>query len=241
MSRGVAALACSIVVFSASTSPSPAGHRLLFLLIAIGRCLRACLQLCLKSSFPSSSSSRCASCWHRAPKRGLACCSLHAATPCSPSRSAHPAGACGPRPSSNLDCLRCGVTRTVTGNPALYRSRRNAKASPYPFITDEQFDRLQANGRLARAYQEKDEHFDPLPVVKLFTPDAGGTWLLTEIDDEARTAFGLCGAPHKPNYVKRAVMWTVEPYRGVRCREWLHITTTTWRLRASRAIGRKPL
>jgi hypothetical protein len=65
-------------------------------------------------------------------------------------------------------------------------------ASPYPFITDEQFERLQANGRLALTYQDKDEHFDPLPVVKLFTPDAGATWLLTEIDAEARTAFGLC-------------------------------------------------
>ena len=64
--------------------------------------------------------------------------------------------------------------------------------SPYPFITDEQFDLLQANGRLALAYQEKDEHFDPLPVVKLFTPDAGATWLLTEIDPEGMNGFGLC-------------------------------------------------
>jgi hypothetical protein len=80
-------------------------------------------------------------------------------------------------------------------------------ASPYPFITDEQFERLQANGRLALAYQDKDEHFDPLPVVKLFTPDAGATWLLTEIDAEARTAFGLCDLgmgperhPNSPGY-----------------------------------------
>lgn len=34
---------------------------------------------------------------------------------------------------------------------------------------------------------------DPAPVVKLFTPDAGATWLLTEIDpDEEDRAFGLC-------------------------------------------------
>jgi hypothetical protein len=34
---------------------------------------------------------------------------------------------------------------------------------------------------------------DPVPVVKLFTPDADCTWLLTELDpeDEDR-AFGLC-------------------------------------------------
>lgn len=65
-------------------------------------------------------------------------------------------------------------------------------ASNFRFITDEQFETLLANGRLALACQEKDEAFDPLPVVKLFTPDAGATWLLTEIDpDEPDIAFGL--------------------------------------------------
>lgn len=34
---------------------------------------------------------------------------------------------------------------------------------------------------------------DPYPVVKLFTPDAGATWLLTELDPEDDDlAFGLC-------------------------------------------------
>jgi len=88
----------------------------------------------------------------------------------------------GLRPSSNLDRLRGGVTRTVTGNPALHRSRRNVMAqASYAFITDEQFELLLANGRMALAFQENGEHFDPLPVVKLFTPDADATWLLTEI------------------------------------------------------------
>jgi hypothetical protein len=38
-----------------------------------------------------------------------------------------------------------------------------------------------------------NEHFDPLPMTKLFTPDGGSTWLLSEIDpaDHDR-AFGLC-------------------------------------------------
>lgn len=56
-------------------------------------------------------------------------------------------------------------------------------------ITDEQLARLLANGRLST----EREDFDPWPVVKLFTPDASATWLLTEIDptDEDR-AFGLC-------------------------------------------------
>lgn len=34
---------------------------------------------------------------------------------------------------------------------------------------------------------------DPFPVTKLFTPDAGATWLLTECDpDEPDQLFGLC-------------------------------------------------
>ena len=55
-------------------------------------------------------------------------------------------------------------------------------------------DALLRNGRLRRQFQE-DGKAEPdfLPVVKLFTPDAGCTWLLTEIDpDEPDIAFGLC-------------------------------------------------
>lgn len=59
----------------------------------------------------------------------------------------------------------------------------------YTFITDEQRLVLLANGR--ESLQNPD--FDPAPVVKLFTPDAGATWLLTEIDpDDYDHAFGLC-------------------------------------------------
>lgn len=39
----------------------------------------------------------------------------------------------------------------------------------------------------------RGEQIDPFPVVKLFTPDAGATWLLTELDPEdPDIAFGLC-------------------------------------------------
>lgn len=56
-------------------------------------------------------------------------------------------------------------------------------------ITDEQRVLLLANGR--ESLQSTD--FNPAPVVKLFTPDAGATWLLTEIDpDDHDHAFGLC-------------------------------------------------
>jgi len=56
-------------------------------------------------------------------------------------------------------------------------------------ITDGQRFLLLANGR--ESFRNPD--FDPAPVVKLFTPDAGATWLLTEIDpDDNDHAFGLC-------------------------------------------------
>lgn len=56
-------------------------------------------------------------------------------------------------------------------------------------ITDEQRVELLDNGAAAA----KGEERDPLPVVKLFTPDAYATWLLTEIDpQDGDTAFGLC-------------------------------------------------
>jgi len=56
-------------------------------------------------------------------------------------------------------------------------------------ITDEQRAKLVAN---AHAHVEAPD-LDPPPVVKLFTPDAHATWLLTELDPEdGDTAFGLC-------------------------------------------------
>ena len=54
--------------------------------------------------------------------------------------------------------------------------------------------KLLRNGRL---HQQRDKAGEPepdfQPVMKLFTPDAGCTWLLTEIDPEdPDIAFGLC-------------------------------------------------
>ncbi|MEQ1617026.1 MAG: DUF2958 domain-containing protein [Terricaulis sp.] len=56
-------------------------------------------------------------------------------------------------------------------------------------ITPAQRKTMLANGRRSAAGADIDPH----PVVKLFTPDAGATWLLTELDpDDADIAFGLC-------------------------------------------------
>ncbi|MGO1079316.1 DUF2958 domain-containing protein [Inquilinus sp. CA228] len=59
----------------------------------------------------------------------------------------------------------------------------------HPLITDEQRTELPANG----ARTAGGEDIDPCPIVKLFTPDAGATWLLTELDPtDPDLAFGLC-------------------------------------------------
>ena len=61
-------------------------------------------------------------------------------------------------------------------------------------LTGEIRKRLLRNGRL-RAQFQADGKFEPdfVPVVKLFTPDGGCTWLLTELDpDDPDIGFGLC-------------------------------------------------
>jgi hypothetical protein len=57
--------------------------------------------------------------------------------------------------------------------------------------------KLIENGQVQRAAirsgTDDTQALDPRPVVKLFTPDAGATWLLTELDPEDDDlAFGLC-------------------------------------------------
>ncbi|MEO8546514.1 MAG: DUF2958 domain-containing protein [Burkholderiaceae bacterium] len=93
-------------------------------------------------------------------------------------------------------------------------------------ITDELRARLLANGRQSLA----DEGFDPSPVVKLFTPDAGATWLLTKIDPrDGDLAFGLCdlglGFPEL-GYVSLAELATVRGRLGFLVERDLHFTAT---------------
>lgn len=66
-------------------------------------------------------------------------------------------------------------------------------AWPYPplpsFLTQAIHAELLANGHRTAG----GDQFDPKPVIRLFTPDAGATWFLTEIDpDDETRAFGLC-------------------------------------------------
>jgi hypothetical protein len=60
-------------------------------------------------------------------------------------------------------------------------------------ITKAQIEQLLANGRAQRAAMDQGlPALDFEPVVKLFTPDGGATWLLTELDPNGGLAFGLC-------------------------------------------------
>ncbi len=89
-------------------------------------------------------------------------------------------------------------------------------------ISDELREQLLANGRQSLT----DEGFDPSPVVKLFTPDAGATWLLTEIDpDDEDHVFGLCdlglGFPELGN-VSLAELTTLRGRLGLPVERDLH-------------------
>ncbi|MBP3982407.1 MAG: DUF2958 domain-containing protein [Burkholderiaceae bacterium] len=93
-------------------------------------------------------------------------------------------------------------------------------------ISDELRAQLLANGRQSLV----DEGFDPHPVVKLFTPDAGATWLLTEIDpDDEDHAFGLCdlglGFPEL-GYVSLAELMSVRGRLGLLVERDLHFTAS---------------
>ncbi|MGV2067026.1 DUF2958 domain-containing protein [Agrobacterium sp. 22-226-1] len=58
-----------------------------------------------------------------------------------------------------------------------------------PLITESQLAQLLANGARSAA----GEDIDPRPIVKLFTPNAGATWLITEVDPaDPDRLFGLC-------------------------------------------------
>lgn len=58
-----------------------------------------------------------------------------------------------------------------------------------PLITDRERAQMLAHG----CERAAGNPCDPPPVVRLFTPDAHATWLLTELDPaDGDTAYGLC-------------------------------------------------
>lgn len=91
-------------------------------------------------------------------------------------------------------------------------------------ITQEQREKLLANG----ATFDADANYDPHPVLKLFTPDAACTWLLTHIEPDCpNVAWGLCdlglGHPETGSvYLNEIAM--VRGRLGLRVEQDLHFT-----------------
>ena len=92
-------------------------------------------------------------------------------------------------------------------------------------ITKAQTAQLLANGRAQRAAIDQDAGaLDFKPVVKLFTPDAQCTWLLTEIDADG-LAFSLCDlgmAKPELGYVSLIELRTVRGKLGLPIERDLH-------------------
>jgi hypothetical protein len=72
--------------------------------------------------------------------------------------------------------------------------------------------RLIENGRTS----EEQDRFDPFPVVKLFTPDAAATWLITEAycGGEDLRLFGLCDLGLCSPELGYAMLSEIEDVRG---------------------------
>ncbi len=90
-------------------------------------------------------------------------------------------------------------------------------------FTEQQERRLLAQGR-ANAGRERTEDFKP--VVKLFCPWNGATWLLSELDpDDTDIAFGLCdlgmGFPELGN-VRLSELAAVRGPGGLRIERDIH-------------------
>ncbi len=86
-------------------------------------------------------------------------------------------------------------------------------------LTNTQRARLLANGRTNAALTAAGRReCDFPPVVKLFTPDAGATWLLTELDpDDEDTAFGLCDLGLRCPELGRVSLRELAALRGRLC------------------------
>ena len=98
-------------------------------------------------------------------------------------------------------------------------------------LTNDIHDRLLKNGRIRTELAQSGEATaDFIPVVKLFTPDAGCTWLLTEADPEdPDLAFGLCdlgiGSPELGS-VRISELESVRGPLGLGIERDIHFTAT---------------
>ena len=79
-------------------------------------------------------------------------------------------------------------------------------------LTKKQRERLLANGR---KMAERDISGEVWPVVKLFTPDAGATWLLAWLDHtDTDVAWGLCDLGVGCPEIGTVMLSEIEAVRG---------------------------
>jgi hypothetical protein len=87
-----------------------------------------------------------------------------------------------------LDLSRASLAPNPTTN------NKNKQEASMELLLPEHRKQLLRNGQFNAIRSERGEfEIDYMPVVKLFCPWGGGTWLLTELDpDNPDIAFGLC-------------------------------------------------
>jgi hypothetical protein len=102
--------------------------------------------------------------------------------------------------------------------PLVFRVVKNPehKETNMKLLTTTIRQRLLRNGQIQQALAEAGKaEADFLPVVKLFTPDGGCTWLLTELDpDRPDVAFGLCDLGKGCPELGSALISELESVRG---------------------------
>jgi len=97
-------------------------------------------------------------------------------------------------------------------------------------VTKKEREQLLNNGEEQRAARERGQAIDFCPVVKLFTPDAQATWLLSELyPADPDVAFGLCdlgvGCP-EPGDVRLSELASLRGRLGLPVERDLYFTAT---------------
>jgi hypothetical protein len=112
-------------------------------------------------------------------------------------------------------------------------------------ILDSQRATLLKNGAANLAHRLDDGNTEDFrPVVKLFNPCGAATWLLSELDEDGDTAFGLCdlgmGSPEL-GYISLAEVAEVQLPHGLYIERDIHFTakkTLSEYATEARAAGR---